>query len=436
MRRATITNIQRNGNTDISIHALLAESDSCPLARPFHCHDFYPRSPCGERLSSWTFSTFTNRISIHALLAESDQVSAGAVAHGEGISIHALLAESDNNGVLLLFGQPISIHALLAESDASRRAISAQSGAFLSTLSLRRATKCLLKSALVRSISIHALLAESDLLLIVRERARVISIHALLAESDLTSVVSSAGTIDFYPRSPCGERRRARCARWPEHQISIHALLAESDAAGNKAGAESFKFLSTLSLRRATKILPACAYTSYISIHALLAESDLAMPDLGKRDIRFLSTLSLRRATSRAPPTVDPLAHFYPRSPCGERLLSLSNSITDNYISIHALLAESDVVCGCPWLDFGHFYPRSPCGERPPRLSRVVPTPIFLSTLSLRRATQLVRGVAGCVIISIHALLAESDWSGSGRWHPYSRFLSTLSLRRATRKPA
>ena len=57
--------------------------------------DFYPRSPCGERLSSWTFSTFTNRISIHALLAESDQVSAGAVAHGEGISIHALLAESD-----------------------------------------------------------------------------------------------------------------------------------------------------------------------------------------------------------------------------------------------------------------------------------------------------------------------------------------------------
>ena len=82
----------------ISIHALLAESDSCPLARPFHCHDFYPRSPCGERLSSWTFSTFTNRISIHALLAESDQVSAGAVAHGEGISIHALLAESDRPG--------------------------------------------------------------------------------------------------------------------------------------------------------------------------------------------------------------------------------------------------------------------------------------------------------------------------------------------------
>ena len=35
--------------------------------------------------------------------------------------------------------------------------------------------------------------------------------------------------IDFYPRSPCGERRRgcwAMLSPWP---ISIHALLAESD---------------------------------------------------------------------------------------------------------------------------------------------------------------------------------------------------------------
>ena len=56
----------------------------------------------------------------------------------------------------------------------------------------------------------------------------------------------------------------------------------------------------------------------------------------------------------------------------------------------------------------------------------------FLSTLSLRRATTL--GLLGWlrVLISIHALLAESDE------HAYQlvlwvlRFLSTLSLRRAT----
>ena len=56
----------------ISIHALLAESDrlcrilySCP-------GNFYPRSPCGERLFANFEGFFWWVISIHALLAESD----------------------------------------------------------------------------------------------------------------------------------------------------------------------------------------------------------------------------------------------------------------------------------------------------------------------------------------------------------------------------
>ena len=57
---------------------------------------------------------------------------------------------------------------------------------FLSTLSLRRATPILGKINTSGSISIHALLAESDL-----GRAEA----ALL-------------TLNFYPRSPCGERPR------------------------------------------------------------------------------------------------------------------------------------------------------------------------------------------------------------------------------------
>ena len=80
-----------------------------------------------------------------------------------------------------------------------------------------------------RGISIHALLAESDAALNNILELFPISIHALLAESDLTNVVSSAGTIDFYPRSPCGER--------------LSALAPEENAT---------QFLSTLSLRRAT----------------------------------------------------------------------------------------------------------------------------------------------------------------------------------------
>ena len=60
-------------------------------------------------------------ISIHALLAESDGVLMGRVSMPQGISIHALLAESDNGPMTK--GQVyyiISIHALLAESDAVR----------------------------------------------------------------------------------------------------------------------------------------------------------------------------------------------------------------------------------------------------------------------------------------------------------------------------
>ena len=80
----------------------------------------------------------------------------------------------------------------------------------------------------------------------------MISIHALLAESDLHYFDFSGLWCDFYPRSPCGERRvhfdnfNLHCV------ISIHALLAESDDNGRIRDAENLT----------------------ISIHALLAESD------------------------------------------------------------------------------------------------------------------------------------------------------------------
>ena len=56
----------------ISIHALLAESDAVNIQRPAAENDFYPRSPCGERLARCRFWVLSNAISIHALLAESD----------------------------------------------------------------------------------------------------------------------------------------------------------------------------------------------------------------------------------------------------------------------------------------------------------------------------------------------------------------------------
>ena len=103
------------------------------------------------------------------------------------------------------------------------------------------------------NISIHALLAESDYTDLNSAYGALISIHALLAESDLWVLMGGLSYNDFYPRSPCGERRffRGFCVwLWC---ISIHALLAESDEQ-----AQDLKIAA-----------------HGISIHALLAESDL-----------------------------------------------------------------------------------------------------------------------------------------------------------------
>ncbi len=101
-------------------------------------------------------------------------------------------------------------------------------------------------------------------------------------------------------------------------------------------------------------------------------------------------------------------------------------------ISIHALLAESDEFRKLLYPGSTNFYPRSPCGERLVHALKLADAMLFLSTLSLRRATVTRVARTPTTVISIHALLAESDVvvlhivGGSGK------FLSTLSLRRAT----
>ena len=242
------------------------------------------------------------------------------------------------------------------------------------------------------------------------------------------------GSFYFYPRSPCGERRAPTVRIDKDHYISIHALLAESDSWISSIKKRTPAFLSTLSLRRATKpalyqlydtyaflstlslrratysnkkkINPAshfyprspCGERPYlngqphgichfyprspcgerlggdvrqvntvsISIHALLAESDARNTSIAGRITLFLSTLSLRRATTPEPPSMIREPNFYPRSPCGERLDERCKLSWNNRISIHALLAESD-------------------GKPKALKSRLC---VFLSTLSLRRATK------------------------------------------------
>ena len=63
------------------------------------------------------------------------------------------------------------------------------------------------------------------------------------------------------------------------------------------------------------------------------------------------------------------------------------------------------------------------------------PAFVFLSTLSLRRATRPDRRPCSHCLISIHALLAESDYDSPYTFVALTTFLSTLSLRRATPDP-
>ena len=190
------------------------------------------------------------------------------------ISIHALLAESDGMWATAMPCGMRFLSTLSLRRATTRIAFPAVRNVFLSTLSLRRATDDKHRIRWYIVISIHALLAESDRFTRVQQIWRAISIHALLAESDQGLPHLDIRAPDFYPRSPCGERRRRSVKLFRQNYISIHALLAESDETipGTQTG--TGKFLSTLSLRRATR-------------------QSCTRP----RRPLFLSTLSLRRAT-------------------------------------------------------------------------------------------------------------------------------------------
>ena len=145
----------------ISIHALLAESDATTATTSWCARYFYPRSPCGERRSG-TKSVNGDRPFLSTLSLRRATCNNCIFCFCHKISIHALLAESDVSLSIMMQLCEISIHALLAESDPKRQARPVAQIIFLSTLSLRRATDVTLDCLRAMRISIHALLAESD----------------------------------------------------------------------------------------------------------------------------------------------------------------------------------------------------------------------------------------------------------------------------------
>ena len=145
----------------ISIHALLAESDKDNSLFYNLYRDFYPRSPCGERPLVQIIISGYARISIHALLAESDGRHRGNDRSPVHFYPRSPCGERRSN-------QPVTMHTWQFLSTLSlRRATlyinrTAETIIFLSTLSLRRATLNGFAILWNTCISIHALLAESD----------------------------------------------------------------------------------------------------------------------------------------------------------------------------------------------------------------------------------------------------------------------------------
>ena len=169
-------------------------------------------------------------------------------------------------------------------------------------------------------------------------------------------------------------------------------------------------FLSTLSLRRATSTTGAVKKAAQISIHALLAESDGGIYAHFSAAWYFYPRSPCGERLYITAHCTIAKQHFYPRSPCGERLELALDGYKGIYISIHALLAESDRRRAKRRLRLHNFYPRSPCGERQDATNKATEATKFLSTLSLRRATAAGLTLQQLEHISIHALLAESDY--------------------------
>ena len=202
-----------------------------------------------------------------------------------------------------------------------------------------------------------------------------ISIHALLAESD-TPAGRPVGPPQgyFYPRSPCGERPSMPNPGKVKVVISIHALLAESDGfrqfrgfflVGNfyprsPCGERQDNTASRIAAENDFYPRSPCGERQFQKLHQV-------------RHMQFLSTLSLRRAT-----------------------LAPKQNPTQQRISIHALLAESDLIIMLYDTTALVFLSTLSLRRATPRMVRKPATRRFLSTLSLRRAT-LWACPAGCV---------------------------------------
>ena len=190
-----------------------------------------------------------------------------------------------------------------------------------------------------------------------------ISIHALREEGDYNYLAITRSCQYFYPRPPRGGRLDTQSMG-----AGTNDFYPRPPRGGRRPSVSRITgvrlFLSTPSARRATTQPPVRLPCARISIHALCEEGD-----------RFISV------------EMRPEKDFYPRPPRGGRPLTSFSSPRN----------------------IRYFYPRPPRGGRRVFLCAAQTMRLFLSTPSVRRATDQAGGGDVVVDISIHALREEGD---------------------------
>ena len=172
----------------ISIHAPRAGSDFRECCRAEQWSHFNPRSPCGERRGRFAACRIRRDFNPRSPCGERQ---ASTMQHSISLIFQSTLPVRGATTLIddvAMLGE-ISIHAPRAGSDFSVR-----------------------NFRIKDTISIHAPRAGSDTRVPHAPAQLPISIHAPRAGSDPQNQATRFRPCDFNPRSPCGERRRARRA--------------------------------------------------------------------------------------------------------------------------------------------------------------------------------------------------------------------------------
>ena len=423
--------IYRHWMARISIHAPRTGSDELRRVKGGSRNPFQSTLPARGATISLCLGVVMSRISIHAPRTGSD-AKMSSVERTISISIHAPRTGSDGT---TRRSKSQSTH-FNPRSPHGERQVGARSGNGIENFNPRsphgERPPPSPPQTTMAGISIHAPRTGSDSLELVSCQGVCISIHAPRTGSDpwsrrvsvtrspfqstlpargatTSAAIAANCTRYFNPRSPHGERPSSAPSTAPESSISIHAP---------RTGSDEDKYVMQA--------------MHYISIHAPRTGSDLYVGSHSAAYSAFQSTLPARGATGIRSMVIFAASHFNPRSPHGERPVSLCTASRSPAISIHAPRTGSDAAdlcCGFIRHAISIHAPRT--GSDVVRVRGTV-VRIFQSTLPARGAT----GIRSMVIFAASHFNPRSPHGerlmSTSASYSIVAFQSTLPARGAT----